>query len=324
MENFFKKSVLISGGLGYLGGRISQLLLNAGFNVEIATSRHDVVVPDILGGCGLRYINLEDFESLKKATTGIDVVIHLAAMDSNSCSKNPEKSLLVNVLGTLNFLKAAKASKVKTFIYSSTVHVYGSPLQGEINELTLPRPSHDYSITHRAAEDYVLKESESTGLKGIVLRFSNIVGSPLTKDVNCWDLVVHDLCRQSIMNKRMCLLSNNSILRDYLPISDVSTIILNIISKPNIFKITSGSIINITKGKSLTLIEVASLVAARCKILFGFRPVIVSNEDGQKTKQRLLISNQTAVDIGFNFNSSLSSEVDSILVKSKEWFVENS
>ena len=321
MELKSKKTLLVTGGLGYLGGRICESFIKIGFNVVIGTRKIDVKLPEELSRCTVVHTNFYNYKSLEKACKNIDVIIHLAAMNANDCMKDPEKALLVNSLGTLNLLGAAKINKVRSFIYFSTVHVYGSPLLGNLNEKSLPKPTHDYSITHHVAEEYVIRESGQGSMQGIVLRISNAVGAPLMKETDCWRLVVNNLCKQVVINKQIKLLSEDSIVRDYLSISDICNAVMKITSSDDILEDVKGEIINITNGNSMTLREVSNLIARRSKVVFGYYPEIKhGREDDRCSSQKLLISNKKAQDIGLALNSDLSIEIDELLIKSKKWF----
>jgi len=162
--------VLISGGLGYLGGRIAKYLLDSGFQVRIGSSRSHPDVPSDLLSCEIVICDLSDKRSLENACKNVSSIIHLASLNAQECDHDPEAALLINGLGTLNLLNAAKKMGVTKFVYFSTAHVYGSPLQGIIDENSTPRPIHDYAITHRLAEDYVLQANSNKDITGSILR----------------------------------------------------------------------------------------------------------------------------------------------------------
>ena len=161
----------------------------------------------------------------------------------------------------------------KKFIYISTVHVYGSPLQGKIDEQLIPRPSHPYSITHRVAEDFVLEADQRGKLNGIILRLSNAVGSPLNKEGMSWKLVVNDLCKQVVKKRQMELFSDETIQRDFLPISGVCSVVNRAISYNNF----DGEIFNLSSGNALTLRDLTSLIADRSEVTLGFKPSTIFN-----------------------------------------------
>ena len=147
------KNILITGGLGYVGGRLAVHLNQLPNHQVTVTSRKKIKSPFD----GVQIINPDyQKEDYNTYLDGIDTVVHLAALNEIDCVRFPYQAIDVNVSQTLKWLKAAENSGVKQFIYFSTVHVYGSPLTGTIDESRLPRPTHPYSITHKAAEDYVL------------------------------------------------------------------------------------------------------------------------------------------------------------------------
>ena len=310
--------ILITGGLGYLGVRITEHLLNQGYVVRLATSRENPIIPKRIDSCECIKIDLNKKESLEKACDGVTEVIHLAALDASFSLADPEAALLLNGLGTLNLLKTAEKTSVKKFIYMSTVHVYGSPLKGFIDETSLPRPLHPYSITHRLAEDYVLEAHSRKNLNGVIFRLSNAVGSPNNSEGRSWNLVVNDLCKQVIVDKSMQLHSSELLLRDFLPISTV----VKAVSSSLVNSKCNGEIFNLSSGKSLTLRELTTIISKRSEILFGFEPKIFFNNSVSKnrTTKELLISNTKITNIGIEVVSDISEEVDQILLNCKSWF----
>ena len=136
--------ILVTGGLGYLGTRIAIELLAKGEKVRIATSRKDAFLPDALRHCELVVIDFSDLSTLKNATNGISIIIHLSGMNALDSSKDPMEAMRINGLGTRNLLESARACGVHRFIYFSTIHVYGTPLQGSLMEKDVTQPVSDY------------------------------------------------------------------------------------------------------------------------------------------------------------------------------------
>jgi len=316
-----RHSVLVTGGFGYLGGRICSTLVKEGFNVLIGTRKTKADLPVELASCATVVTNFQEPDSLLKACNGVDTIIHLAAANAQECVLDPRKAMLVNGLGVFDLLQAAKKNKVKNFIYFSTVHVYGSLLLGCINEKSLTKPLHDYSLTHYVAENYVIRECEQGYINGVVLRVSNAVGAPLTKDGGDWGLVVNDLCKQVVTSGRMKLLSNRSLLRDYVPISDVCLAVNEIISSSSILNKANGEIINVSSGQSVSLEGISDLIAGRAQVVLGYDPkIIFNNESGESDASSFTISNKKLRSIGINPHLNLLPEIDDLLRKAEGWF----
>lgn len=310
--------ILITGGLGYLGIRISEHLLALGYKIRLATSRENPNIPESVTSCECIKIDFNDRESLENACYGVDEIIHLAALDAFSSQENPELALFINGLGTLKLLNIAEALPIKKFIYMSTVHVYGSPLKGMIEETSLTKPLHPYSITHRLAEDYVTAAHNRNKLSAVIFRLSNVVGSPSSNSGNAWNLVVNDLCKQVIVDKKMQLHSSETLQRDFLPMSTVVRAVGHSLVNSNY----SGEIFNLSSGSSLTLRELTELISKSTFKLLGFTPSVHFNTSNGKdqTNQKLLISNMKIKNTGFKVESNISNEIDKILLNCSSWF----
>ncbi len=150
------ETVLVTGGLGYLGGRILGHLEASGkYDLRVSTRCPPEDRPAWTGSIQVVQADLLVEDALAGLLDGVDVVLHLAAMNARDCAADPERARMVNVVGTGKLLAAAEKAGVRRFVYVSTAHVYGAPLLGEISEETVPRPVHPYAITHRAAEELV-------------------------------------------------------------------------------------------------------------------------------------------------------------------------
>ncbi len=321
-ENGKSTMILITGGLGYLGARISEHLLKSGYDIRLSTSRKDVHVPPKLAGADVAEMDLTDAGSLKAACSGVDSIIHLAAMNAQTCAGDPEQALIINGLGTLKLLRAATEQGVNNFIYFSTAHVYGAPLVGHISEASLPRPVHPYSITHRVAEDYVFEYCQREEINGAVLRLSNAVGSPISKDADCWMLVVNDIARQIINDKVISLRSAGNTLRDFVPIDDVCRAI-SFLLDGSVYNSTCETF-NIGGGRALTLRELAELMAERSTVVLGYMPEIRFLEGDMPSKQgssTLEYSVDKIKHAGCCFQHDLVCEIDQLLINCKRWYV---
>lgn len=259
------RKIIITGGFGFVGGRLTKKLAN-NFSV-IASSRNNVPT-DILHAHGdILQIQHDQLLAKQSFPKDIDTVIHLAALNEWDCVQYPSAAIRVNIDETRMILENSISTGVRQFIYFSTAHIYGSPLQNEINELTLPVPVHPYAITHKAAEDYIVAASLQKKIKGIVIRLSNSFGAPVIPSVNRWTLLANDLCRQAIEKNKLTLLSNGCQYRDFICLSDVEQAIEYILqAAPSSFNKT---IYNMGAGSSMRVIDMASAIATVYKNIFG-------------------------------------------------------
>jgi len=314
--------VLITGGLGYLGARIAQSLLIKGIKVRIASSRKKPFIPDELLSCEVVKIDLTDQDCIDKICKGVKSIIHLASLNASECENNPNASENINSLGTLKMLNSAKKNGVSKFLYFSTAHVYGSDLNGIIDENSPTYPSNYYASSHKSAEEFVLNFNVQSKLNACVFRLTNVIGSPLDQNTNCWMLIANDLCSKIAANQRPELYANKFIKRDFIPMKDViDSTYCYLNYKDNKF---GGEIINISSGKPKSLEYLCNLLVDRASIILNKNIIIeYKNLTKKKTDKEFFISNKKAISFGLTFKNPLKDEIDSMMMKYENWFNKN-
>jgi UDP-glucose 4-epimerase len=315
------KSVLITGGFGYIGGRIAkEIASNSTWQVRLG-SRVPRKAPDWLPQAEVVTLDVLDDDSLLRAVQDVQAVIHLAAMNEHQCGADPQKAIEVNTQGTVKMLQASISVGVERFIYFSTAHVYAAPLQGHITEQTLVRPIHPYAITHRAAEDFVLAAHDQCQITGIVVRLSNGFGAPTHVDVDRWTLLVNDLCRQAVQTRKMVLRSSGLQQRDFITLSDTAraTVHLLDLSQAN----CGQGLFNLGGEASLSVWQMTQRIAERCQAVLGFRPEIIRPEfDRNERSPELDYSIDLLKETGFHPLSDIDNELDHMLLFCRDSFGE--
>ena len=268
-----QKKVLLTGGFGYLGGRLAQALAVDGYSVLLGTSKQRLS-PTWLPEAKTVLIDWKDSKALGHACDGVDFLIHTAGMNAACCSRDPERALEYNGGNTVRLAEAAATNNVSRFIYFSTAHVYASPLCGVITENTCPQNLHPYATSHLAGENAVLYAGANSDMKSLVLRLSNCFGRPAHKTVNCWMLLVNDLCRQAVEKRSLTVKGNGRQQRDFIGIDqlcgDVKAILANT-SAPT-------GVLNVSTGISESVKNMASLVQQRCEMVLGFSPDLILDD----------------------------------------------
>lgn len=308
--------ILITGGAGYLGGRISEYFLNRGDEVLIST--RDLFQKKYMPGLLVRKIQWSDPDSLIDICTGVDVIIHASGLNAQDSLKDPVKALEVNGLSTARLLESAVKQKVKLFIYFSTAHVYASPLVGEISETSCPSNLHPYATSKLAGENIVLQAGISENIKTAVLRLSNAFGRPMSKEVDCWMLVVNDLCKQAVETKKMLIKGTGLEQRNFITITDVTRFIEFLIkSDEDLWKMR---LFNLGGEKSYSILEVAQIIQNRCKILFGVDVSIECASIEFKKSKHLDFKLVNLKNSKFELKSEITNEIDELLFFCKSVF----
>lgn len=304
--------VLITGGMGYVGGRLAQHLSELGHAVFIGT-RRAIDSPEWLPSAEMRQIDWHDPDSLLRACKGIDAIIHAAGMNAQDCSASPVAALEFNGVATARLVVAAMRAEVKQFIYLSTAHVYASPLAGKITEETCPRNPHPYATSHLAGENAVLFATERQDLNGFVVRLTNAVGPPAHPSANCWMLLFNDLCIQAVRNQRLSLSSYGTAQRDFLPMKDICSSLEFLISSLECN--TVSQILNLGSEQSISILEAANKIAERCEAILGFRPKISRQSVAMRPAlhSNLTLSCERIKAMGAYIKNNINEEIDNNL-----------
>lgn len=305
--------ILITGGLGFVGGRLAVHLQQVGHQI-ILGSRRVSSPPDWLPQAEVAQINWDDGRTLERSCREVNVVIQAAGMSAQDCAADPVAALEFNGLATARLLAAAIRVGVPRFIYLSTAHVYSSPLVGTITEETCPRNLHPYATSHLAGEHAVLGASQRGQIEGIVLRLSNVFGAPIHKNVNCWTLLVNDLCRQAVQTHKLVLQTSGRQQRDFVGMSEVCRVAEHFAYgrgettlQPDIF--------NVGSGISQTVFEMALLIQQRCIQVLDFEPVLQRPEGGANERHEMLTYRaDRLVRMGVNVSFDSTSEIDRLLI----------
>lgn len=289
------KNVLITGGAGFIGSHIVDLLIEKGYGV--------VVVDNLSSGSesnlnkSAKFYNLDiNSEKLEEvfAQNKIDYVFHLAAQPSVSSSiKNPTQDATENILGSINVLKFAKKYDVKKFVTASTAAVYGIPQYLPVDEVHLTNCLSFYGISKLTMEKYI----QLFGIDYIIFRLANVYGP--RQNAHGEAGVVAIFADKMKNNETIVIDGDGEQTRDFVYVADIAKAFLNSIESE-----VKNEIINVSTNTSISinqLFEVMSrkynytkapqygeerqgdikhsvLDSKKCFKLFGFAPQTPSEE----------------------------------------------
>lgn len=175
-------TILITGGAGFIGSNLCSYFLQKGHTVicldNFATGHRHNILP-FLSEPNFTLIegDIRDLSICQKAVTGVDYVLHQAALGSVPRSiKDPITSNEVNVSGFLNMLIAARDAGVKRFIYAASSSTYGDSESLPKVEEVIGKPLSPYAITKYVNELYAEIFGRTYGLETIGLRYFNVFG----------------------------------------------------------------------------------------------------------------------------------------------------
>lgn len=218
---------LITGGAGFIGSHLAELLLNEG---------HDVVVVDNLNSGRLRNIeqlakfpsfefkkiDIRDVAKVELAVQGADWVFHLAGLaDIVPSIENPVEYYQVNVDGTFNMLEASRKAGVKRFIYAASSSSYGFAKQLPTPETAAISPEYPYALTKYMGEELVLHWAKVYKLPTLSLRLFNVYG-PRSRTSGTYGAVFGVFLAQKLAGKPFTVVGDGTQTRDFTFVTDVA------------------------------------------------------------------------------------------------------
>ena len=182
------RGFLVTGAAGFIGSHLVEKLLALGQNVvgldNFATGNRENLA-EVLARVGpeassrFRFIegDIRDARACEDAASGMDVVLHQAALASVPRSmKDPRSTHEVNVDGFLNMLLAAHAGGVRRVVYASSSSVYGDEETQPKTEARIGRPLSPYAATKYIDEVYASTFQRTHDVRSVGLRYFNVFG----------------------------------------------------------------------------------------------------------------------------------------------------
>ena len=300
-------NVLITGGLGYIGGRLAAFLHAKGESLRLTSRISERLIPEWAKAFDIMGMDFSSGKLPDGLCDGIDTVIHLAALNAEQSAQDPQRAIQTNIAGTQKLVSAAHDSGVRRFLYLSTAHVYGAPLVGRIDEQTIPKPRHPYAWSHRAAEDIVLAAAD---FEGVVIRMSNAVGPPQDLNANCWMLVANELCREAVENRTITLRGSGEEKRNFIALNDVCRALHHVMELPS--QAVEVQIFNLGGGRAIKVIDLAERIAKLATSLLGERPAVKRAAPTGKSDE-LTYKIDRLIETGFKTSEDLDEELKATL-----------
>jgi UDP-glucose-4-epimerase GalE len=174
-------SVLVTGGAGYIGSHTVRALRARGDDVIVLDTLETGYVPALLGAPMITG-DVADVELVRKtiAAHGVDRVIHFAGYKNAGESMHvPSKYFENNVTGTARLLSALEDTEVRSFVFSGSCSVYGTPGSLPVSESAPLHPESPYGQSKLIGESMLRWHGEIHGLRWMSLRYFNAAGASL-------------------------------------------------------------------------------------------------------------------------------------------------
>lgn len=218
---------LVTGGAGFIGSHIVDLLLSKGRRVRVVDN-YSTGRPQNLDHVENRdklelvEADLNDREKLAAAFDGVERVFHLAALaDIVPSIQNPESYFRANVDGTFMVLQAARYAEVKRLVYAASSSCYGVAEQFPTPESAPTNPEYPYALTKYLGEQLVMHWSQLYELPAVSLRLFNVYG-PRSRTSGTYGAVFGVFLAQLLAGKPLTIVGDGTQTRDFTFVTDIA------------------------------------------------------------------------------------------------------
>ncbi|HSE43084.1 MAG TPA: SDR family oxidoreductase [Acidobacteriota bacterium] len=250
---------LVTGGAGFIGSHLVQLLLNLGHSVRILDNFETgsrETISKLKGEVEVIEGSVVDLKTVQQAVHGMDWVFHQAARGSVPRSiEDPAGTHEINITGTLNVLIASRDSNVNRVICASSSSIYGEMPELPKREDMLPSPESPYAISKITLEYYCRVFYQAYGLETVSLRYFNIYG-PRQNPLLQYAAVIPIFIRNMLEKKQCIVYGDGEQTRDFAFVEDCA--------EANLLAATSasavGNVYNIGCGKQISVNQLFVLI----------------------------------------------------------------
>ncbi|MBF0138464.1 MAG: NAD(P)-dependent oxidoreductase [Magnetococcus sp. DMHC-1] len=232
------KSILVTGGAGYVGSILVRRLLERNYRVVCLDSLRfgGESLLDIWGHPGLAFhkVDITDHAAVKRVLAGeknMEAVIHLAAIVGDpACRLEPELTHKTNWEAAVHLVEQAKAHRIPRFIFASTCSNYGKMDQGSshVTENSLLAPVSLYAELKVKFENHLLHGERVAGFHPTSLRFATVYG---VSHRMRFDLTVNEFTKELAMGRPLVVFGEQ-FWRPYCHVADFSRAMLNVLEAP--------------------------------------------------------------------------------------------
>lgn len=246
------RKVLITGGAGFIGSHVSDLLIERGYNVFVVDNLSSGNDSNLNKNAKFYNvdINSPDLEKVFEENK-FDYVFHLAAQPTVSFSvNNPAQDATENILGSINVLKFSKKYGAKKIIAVSTAAVYGVPQYLPVDEIHDTTCLSFYGVSKLTMEKYV----ELFGIDYIIFRFANVYGPRQSAHGEAGVVAIFTDKMQN--NEDITIHGDGEQTRDFVYVSDIAKVCLCAVEND-----VKNEVINVSTSKAISINQLFELMA---------------------------------------------------------------
>lgn len=254
------KSVLVSGGAGFIGSHLVDLLLDRDCKVTVLDDLSTGSLENIkahISNDRFRLLqgSILDGKLVSQATQGHQVVFHLACLGVRHSIHSPKENFDVNGNGALNMLGAAHKNGVQRFLYCSSSEVYGNALTAAIDENHPTFPHTIYGASKLAGEACARAYHRTYHLPVTIARPFNTFGPRSHFEGDSGELIPKSIIR-AITGQTLLIFGSGSQSRDFCYVTDTAEALITLAEAPA----AVGGTFNISSKREFSVEKVVSMI----------------------------------------------------------------
>jgi UDP-glucose 4-epimerase len=295
------RTVLVTGGAGWIGLRTVPLLLERGYRVRILDNmvRGDRDAVARLAATGDVELVEQDVRyggAVQQAMKGATHVMHYAAVSINKSQADPYESMAINMVGSHNVFAAAADHGVRRLVFASSASVYGEPDRLPMSEDSPLHPLTPYCISKRAGEDLLGFYQRRAGLSWIALRFFNVYG-PGQRTTAYYTSVINHFVDRLRAGEPPLIDGRGEQSMDFVHVDDVARAgVLALEAERDNLALNVGTGVDTSVARLAAILIDA--VGADVEPQFTGREVLVSRRAADTRRAREAIGFEAAIEVG--------------------------
>src|SRR4051794_27634525 len=284
-----RRTVLFTGGAGFIGSHVVPMLLERDYHVRIYDNMFRGDRDKVAEWAATGNVELIDHDvryggSVQRAMAGCESVIHFAAVSINKSQADPDESININMVGNQNVFQAAAEQGVRRLVYASSASVYGEPKKLPMHEDDPLDPLTPYCISKRAGEDLLRFYQRRNGLSWVGLRFFNVYG-PGQKTTAYYTSVINHFVNRLLNGQPPVIDGRGEQSMDFVHVHDIARATVAALESEG-----DNTVCNVGTGVDTSIAQLAKIlidaVGANVEPQFNPRDVLVSRRAADITRAR--------------------------------------
>lgn len=300
------KTILITGGTGYIGSCLTHALSKIDCNLKVLSGSSSSWIPETNNAnMTLLYGDVSNFNLWSTILDDVDYIFHLASVDGINDYK---REIEVNAMSMLHLINVCKSKGLSPkIVFSSSANIFGNVSSVPVNEEFPDKPASIWSIHKLLVEQYLKLYYYQFNINSVCLRLPNVYGIAPNKQT-ITRAVINKVIYKALNGENLFLYSNHNCIRDYIFIDDVISALL--LAGGMEKDISKGQFYVIGSEEGKTISEAWKLISKKVSEKLGEEVIVEKDSTFKLTpmEMRNFIANTSSFNKVTGWNSEITFE----------------